>query len=50
MCSSLSAANLSLCAVMEFDETFVERRFLDAQWEVMVLLFQALVELFTVLW
>ena len=35
ICSSLSAADLSLCAVMKFNETSVKRRFLNAEWKVM---------------
>ena len=39
LCFSLSATDLSLCAVMEFNGTFMKRHFLNAEWKVMVLLF-----------
>ena len=38
LCSSLSVADLSLCAVMEINETSVRRHFLNATWKVIVLL------------
>ena len=36
LCSSLSAVDLSLCAVMEINETPVARRFLNATWKVII--------------
>ena len=38
LCSSLSAADLSLCAVMKLNASSITKRFLNAEWKVMVFL------------